>query len=137
MRRLSMDELRLMELFRKLTNVNPVDCFSVQNQVVFTTQKGFVPKAIGKGGRTIKQLRDTINKDIQVIELADDPISMVKNFMFPIIPKEIQNEENTINITFKTGRERRLLLNNQQQGLKTLKEIIQRYFRDIEDVRVL
>jgi len=98
-------------------------------------------RAIGKGGKNIKILKDSINKNIKVMEYSDDPLAIARNFIFPLKPKKVdfdaESEGKVLTIEFNTSRERRVLLNNNQSGLKHLKEIMNRYHKDITDVRIL
>ena len=132
-----------MNLFSRITHVSAKDCFSVGELIVFIAPEGNIGKVVGRAGKNVKALRDALRKQVQIIEYADNPVSLTKNFVFPLKPKEVKeavNEDNgqkELHIEFSTPRERRFLLDNQQRGLKTLKEIINRYFKDISNIRVL
>jgi len=132
-----------MNLFSRITRVSAKDCFSVGELIIFIAPEGNIGKVVGKAGKNVKFLRDSMRKQVQIIEYADNPISLTKNFVFPLKPKEVTeatNEENglkELHIEFSSPRERRSLLDNQQKGLKTLKEVINRYFKDISKIRVL
>lgn len=125
-----------MKLFGDVTNVSCVDCFSVNNSIIFITKKENVPKAIGQQGKNIKILRDKFNKNIKIIAEASDCCSLTANYLFPIKAKKCEEIDNIIEIEFNSSRDRRRLLDNQQRGLKDLKAIINRYYPDIQDIRI-
>ncbi len=140
MRKLSVDDIKIMSVFSKLTYVFPTDCFTVGKTIVFITPPGSAAKAIGKQGKNVQFLKNKLNQDIKIVESASDVINLCKNYLFPLIPKTLEKDienKNIIKIEFKTSRERRFLLDNQQKGLKELKEVVNRYFKEIEDIRIL
>ncbi|MBT3940500.1 NusA-like transcription termination signal-binding factor [Candidatus Woesearchaeota archaeon] len=139
--KLNADTIFQMRLFRDITYVSCTDCFQVNNTLIFVTKKGDVGKAIGPQGRNIKTLRDKTNKNIKILEQSADCCSLIKNYLFPIKPKNCelvdQDGRQTAQIEFNSSRERRYLLDNQQRGLKELKEIVARYYSAVKDIRIL
>lgn len=135
--KLNSDTILQMKLFGDVTNVSCIDCFSIDNLIIFITKRENVRKAIGQQGSNIRILRDKFKKNIKIIAEAEDCCSLVNNYLFPLKPKKCEHVENVIEIEFNSSRERRRLLDNQQKGLKDLKLIISRYYPDISDIRIL
>ncbi len=115
----------------------PKDFFEVGSDLVFIVDKMQVGIALGKGGANIKRLRELMDKRIKVVGAGKDAKELITNFIFPLKPKNIVQEDATINIEFNTGSERRALLGNQQSRLKLLKETVKRYFPEIKEIRIL
>jgi len=135
------ETLRQMNLFKQIAHTSPLDCFEVNNAIVFLTPKGKASKAIGKGGINIKKIKDSLKRDVKVMEGGDDAVTLTKNFVFPIRPNSVEivdnNGQKEIHIQFKGSRDRRQLLDYGQKNLKLLKTVIARYYKDIKDIRVL
>jgi transcription termination/antitermination protein NusA len=140
--KLNSDTLLNMKLFSDITNISCTNCFLIDRTIIFTTKPGEAGKAIGTGGKNIKFLRTKLNKNVKVIEEADNCCDLIKNYLFPIKIKDCQkkttdNNTITIELEFNSSRERRYLLDNQQKGLKEMKEVVSRYYSEIKDIRIL
>lgn len=135
--KLNSDTILQMKLFGDVTNVSCTDCFCINNSIIFITKMENVRKAIGQQGSNIRILRDKFKKNIRIIAEAGDSCSLAENFLFPLKPKKCEQVENVLEIEFNSSRDRRRLLDNQQKGLKDLKLIINRYYPDISDIRIL
>lgn len=126
--------LGYMNVFKKVTGVNLKDCFMLDSVIIFVTEPGKAGLAIGKGGKNIQSLKNNLKKEFKILEFADDPKKLAENFVYPAKPVSVSEEDGKISIQFATGRERRMLLTENQKRLKQLKEIIKRYHPNIEDV---
>ncbi len=82
--RISLDELRYMSIFQNFTGVTVYRCIIDEddNKLIFLVGKGEAGKAIGRGGRNVRILRESLGKDIDVVEYSDSLEEMVKN-LFP------------------------------------------------------
>ena len=131
------DTILNIQLFRKVTGIDCTDCFTINSTAIFITSAGLAGKAVGKQGKNIRNLRDTLKKNVKIFEEAADCCGLVKNYLFPIKPKKCEIVDNIVEIEFNSSRERRFLLDNQQRGLKELKEILQRYHSEILNMKIL
>lgn len=89
--KLSMDGIRYIALFEKITGAGAKDCYedTDNNRLLFVVKNGDMGLAIGKGGEHINNVKKAIGKSIEIIEYADDPVAFVKNAFHPIVPKNI------------------------------------------------
>ena len=130
-----------MSFFKKATGVDAKDCFPVGETLIFVTNPGLAGKAIGKQGSNVKKLKLDLKKDVKILEHSEDPLELTKNFLFPLKATTVEfgdkNGQKIIEIKFGSGRERRLLLNNDKAKLKELKSVIARYHSDITDIFIL
>lgn len=133
--------MKYFSIFENVTKTTLKDCFLINDTIVFCVDKGKAKLAVGKQGMNIKKLRNMLNKEIKVIEFSKNLVDLVRNSIFPLRPKSIEvveeNETKTVNIAFKSSKERRILLDNNQKKLNLLKEILKRYDKDVTNVRVL
>lgn len=126
--------LGYMNVFKKITGVDLKDCFVFEDIVIFVTEPGKAGLAIGKGGKNIQSLKNNLKKEFKILEFADSPENLAKNFVYPAKPVSITKEDNKLSIQFSSGRERRMLLGENQKKLKQLKALMKRYYPDIEDI---
>jgi len=136
-RKFTSDDLRTMSLFNSICGNNPLDCFEAEGTLIFITKPGQTAMAIGKDGVNIKNLKSALNRNVKVIEDSDSLEKLIGNFLYPIKTKSVKKEDDVILIEFSSGRERRVVLNNNQSELKKLKFVIARYHKGIRDVRIL
>ncbi len=82
--RISLDELRYMSIFQNFTGVTVYRCIidEEDNKLIFLVGKGEAGKAIGRGGRNVRVLKESLGKDIDVVEYSDNLEEMVRN-LFP------------------------------------------------------
>lgn len=136
-RKFDSELLGYLALFKKITNVDLHDCFVLSDgTIMFVTEPACAAKAIGKGGRNVKILRDSLKKDLKIVEYSADALTLIKNYVYPLVPQDICREENYFKVTFSNSGERRALLNNNLKGLKNLKEFVSRYHKDVADIRI-
>ncbi len=141
MRKLTSESIFQMKLFQEITRVSCVDCFSIASSLIFITKKGTTGRAIGPQGKNIKILRNKFKKNIKVFEESANSVGLITNYLYPVKPKKCEeinkDSRQIIEIEFSSSRERRFLLDNQQKGLKDLKEVLSRYHPNIKDIRIL
>ena len=136
-----LEVLGYMNYFKRVTKLNPKDCFTAGESIVFFAPEGKPGLAIGKNGQNVALLQDKLKKNIKVMEFGDDAEKLIANYVFPLKPASISISERSgkriIEIKFNYPRERRSLLANTQTKLKQLKTIVNRYHPEIADLRVL
>ncbi|MCE4604773.1 MAG: NusA-like transcription termination signal-binding factor [Aeropyrum sp.] len=88
--RITMQELRYISVFHSITGVTVYRCIvdEENNRLIFLVSEGEAGRAIGKGGRYVKLLREVLGKDVEVVEYSSNLNRMVRN-LFPGI--EIEN----------------------------------------------
>ncbi len=89
--KLSMDGIRYIAIFEKITGAGARDCYedTENNRLLFVVKNGDMGLAIGKGGEHINNVKKAITKSIEIIEHSDDPVTFIKNAFHPIILKNI------------------------------------------------
>ena len=82
--RIDLEELRYMSLLQDLTGAMVYRAIvdSDGNRIFYLVDKGDMGKAIGKDGRVVKTLSKILNKEVEIIEYAQDLETMVRN-LFP------------------------------------------------------
>ena len=81
--------LGYIRLFEERTGARVKDCFETEDKLVVLVYPGDVHKAVGPGGVLVDRLKGMLKKEIQVVEWADDPESLVKNIFYWYNPKRV------------------------------------------------
>jgi len=76
-------EMRYIQIFEATTGASVIDCLEDGDLLVFVVNKGELGKALAKKGQRIKEIARIFKKRIKVIEFADNPITFVKNALYP------------------------------------------------------
>ncbi len=91
--KLSNDELKCMTLFEQLTGVGADDCLIEPERLAFVVAAGEMGRAIGKGGMTIKRVRETFKKQVDVFENANTLEGFVRNLFPSVAVKSVSVRE--------------------------------------------
>ncbi len=85
--------LRYISVFEKVTDAEVVDCIDIPEKVIFLVDEGSIQKAIGKGGKNVTKISDSIDRNVHVIEYSDDPEKLLKNIFYSYDVKDVTIEE--------------------------------------------
>ncbi len=90
--KLTMDQLRKISLFQKITKVTPRDCIDdeKQDRLIFVVNEGKMGLAIGKNGSNIKSLQNLLKRNIELVEYYNDPIKFLKNLLNAKLINEVK-----------------------------------------------
>jgi len=127
--------MKYMSLFSSITRASVKDVINA-DKLIFIVDGGQMAKAIGKHGANVKRMSNMLKRDLKIVEFNPDPVAFIKNFIAPIKPTEISNEDGVITITGKTTSEKGILIGRNAANLNKLKEIVDRYF-DVKDIVVV
>ncbi|MCG2881716.1 MAG: NusA-like transcription termination signal-binding factor [Acidilobus sp.] len=81
--RISLEELRYISLLQDLTGAMVYRAIEDENdnRIIYLVDKNDVGRAIGRDGRNVKMLSKMLNKNIEIVEYADDIDNMVRNLL--------------------------------------------------------
>ncbi len=85
--------IKYVALFQDLTRTTVVDCVDAEDRLIFVVKEGDIGKAIGKKGENVAKLKRLMNKDIHIVEYADDPEKFVANVFRNYDVKGVQIEQ--------------------------------------------
>ena len=127
---INMQDLRYLNLFGKITRVNTRFCFKYNESLVFCVPKRFISKAIGEGGKNIKQMNEILNKKIKVIPSplgVQDITSFLESIVSPVKFREIEIKNNEIILTAGSQNKAALIGRNKRRLLE-MQKIIEDFF---------
>jgi N utilization substance protein A len=90
--RLTSNEMSYIALFENVTGAVATDCIidEERDRIIFVVKPGDVGLAIGKHGSRIKLVKRMVQKDIEIVEYADNPEAFIRNSFAPARIKEIR-----------------------------------------------
>ncbi|MFC1697227.1 NusA-like transcription termination signal-binding factor [Nanoarchaeota archaeon] len=130
------ETIKLISLFENITKSKLKDCFSDEKFIYFITQPGMLGKAIGKKAVNVKNLENKLNRKIKIIEFNPTDIQFVRNFIYPLKPKDIKKEGKIVIIEGSDFKTKSLLIGRDSQNLKNLKKVVKRYF-EVDEIKII
>lgn len=132
MRKYNLELLKIMSLFEKVTRTRLKDCFFDDNDLLtFVVDAPYLGKAIGKRAANVKKLENLLKKKIKIVGFTDSPEKFVENLIYPI-KAEVVKVDNLITIKGPDTKSKAILIGRNQSNLKNYKNIVNKYFKDIE-----
>ncbi|MBN2457850.1 NusA-like transcription termination signal-binding factor [Candidatus Woesearchaeota archaeon] len=134
--RYDMQIMKIMDCFSSISSAKLKDCFiDATDMLHFIVEENEMGKAIGKKGSHAKMLEKMLNRKIKIVEFNPDVLTFIKNVIFPLKTKEINDEEGNISIDAADMKTRGLLIGRGAQNLRNTESIVKRYFK-INEIRI-
>lgn len=127
--------LQLIGFFEQMTGAQVKDCVSGEGQIFLIVEQGEAAKAIGKGGKHVRDLENRIKKKVRIAEFDSDIIQFIQNLIAPIELSEAKLEDDSLILRTKDLKSRGLLIGRNASTLRFYESIVQRYF-PIKEIKV-
>ena len=127
---INMQDMRYLNLFGKITRVSTRFCFKYNEAIIFCVPKRFISKAIGEGGKNIKQMNEILHKKIKVISSPNgiqDLNSFLESIISPVKFKETEIKNNEIILTAGSQNKAALIGRNKRRLLE-MQSIVKSFF---------
>ncbi len=128
------DALKYITLFESLTGAKVKDCV-IDSNILFIIEKGDMGLAIGKHGKNINLVENTLKKQIRIVEYDEDVGQFIKNYSYPLRDLEVEKQDKLIKIKGKDTKTRAMLIGRDKVNLKKMMTIVNRFF-DVDDISV-
>ena len=135
--KINLELIQYINYFERLTKSSVKDCFFEDEKLIFVVRSGQARKAVGKNGINAKKFVEKTGKKIKIIEFNEDPLKFIRSLISPIKPKNIEQEEKTVNIEVESTKDKGLLIGRNAKNLENLKKHVQKYFVQIEDIKII
>jgi N utilization substance protein A len=130
--------LKIMTLFERVTNTAVKDCFYDENNLLtFVVNDVEIGKAIGKGAVNVRKLESLLKRKIKILAFNPSPVEFVKSLIYPVTNVVIKQEGNVIVIEGQDGKTKGFLIGRNQSTIKNNLDIVQKYFKEIENIKVI
>jgi len=129
--------MKTMSVFETVTMTTLKDCFVDNNGLlIFVVNPTMISKAIGRNGQNVKKLERMLNRKIKIVEFNPSLTQFVRNLVYPLNVKDVEEEEGVVKIIGPDTRTKGLLIGKNSQNIKNYTQIVKRYF-DIKDMKVV
>lgn len=122
--------MRYINLFSRISKVNPKHCFIYNNTIIFVVIPSYVNKAIGENGYNIKKLSEILTKKIKVVAApkgVEDAEKFISTIIYPAQIKSIEINENILVIN-TTSQNKAILIGRNKTRFDEMKRIVKDYF---------
>ncbi|NTV24524.1 MAG: NusA-like transcription termination signal-binding factor [Nanoarchaeota archaeon] len=137
----NLELMNLMNLFEKVTRTRVKDCFIDESNesslLTFVVQDYDVGRAIGKQAANVKHLESMLKKRVRILGFNNSPVQFVKGLIYPVQDAEIELSEGTIIIKAKDAKTKGFLIGRNQSALKNNLDIVQKYFKDVHQIKII
>lgn len=134
--------MNYISLFESLTGAVTKDCIldDENDRIIFIVRQGDMGLAIGKDGINVKRVKNILNKNIEVVEYAEDPETLIKHAFLPARVKAVKITKNPNNkkVAYVTiePQDKGIAIGKDGKNILKVKLIVKRYF-DIEKVVIV
>jgi N utilization substance protein A len=131
------DLLKIMTLFESVTRTSIKDCFIDDNSLLtFVVDTAYIGKAIGKHASNVKRLEELLKRKIKIIAYSPAVAEFVSNLIYPAVA-DVEVEGNTVIVKAKDMRDKAFLIGRNQSTIKNNLNIVKKYFKDVEHIKVM
>lgn len=127
---ISMQDMRYLNLFGKITQVSTRFCFSYNNQIIFCVPRNLISRAIGENGRNVRKINEILGKRVKVISKpngAYDIKKFIGDIVSPVTFKDLEVVEDEIILT-AGNQSKAALIGRNKRRLLELQKISKDYF---------
>lgn len=127
---IGMQDIRHLNLFRKVTGISTRHVFNYNNMLVFCVPKMFLYQAIGKDAGNLKQISKITGKRIKVIPVPKGEHhakDFIRAIVSPVEFNDIEIKDNEIILT-AGSRNKAALLGRDKRRLHEMQLIIKNFF---------
>lgn len=135
--RLTSDEIFYLNALNSASGANARDCVVQGNVIAFIVKKEEMRRAIGKNGSAVKDLRQKLRLNVELLEYAEKPEDFIKKALYTVNVSSVKFSEKDgkkfANVELEPGERRKLLTGIGR--LKRIKALAKRNY-NIEDIKV-
>jgi NusA-like KH domain protein len=134
---ISMQDIRHLNLFGKVTRVSTRHCFNYNETIFFGVPKQLLSKAIGEKGKNVRKINETLGKKVKIIPIprsVEDAKFFISKIVEPVEFKELEIKEDEIVLT-AGGQSKAALLGRNKRRLAEMQKIVADFFK--RDFRIV
>ncbi len=129
------DSMKLMSSFEIATGARLKDMVVNENFFMFIVYEGEIAKAIGPKAVNVHRLERVFNRRIRIVEFAPEPVSFIKNLIYPLSVTDVSEEDGVFTMTPVDSKTRSMLIGKSACNLRFYESVVKRYF-PITELRV-
>ena len=129
--------LQRMTHFEKVTHSRLKDLVETETKMFFVIENGQLRKALGPQMKNVKRLEELFKKKIKIIEFDSIVTKFVVNVLAPLKVVDIKEVDGIITITGPDQKTKGLMIGARAANLRMYESIVQKYFSDIKELKVI
>lgn len=130
------DDLKIMALFEKVAGTRLKDYFVDENSLMtFVVDEVNVGKAIGKQAANVRRLELMLKRKIKILGFNQDPKKFLKNLLYPLTV-EVEGDDVLI-IKAQDSKTKAFAIGRNQSNIKNNLGIMNKYFKEIKEIKVM
>lgn len=126
---LDMQDMRYLNLFEKIMKVRTRFCFRYNEALVFCVPKPLVSKAIGKGGRNVKEMNYILGKKVKIIAAPQgtrDIEYFIRSIVNPVLFRNLEIKDKEVILS--AGASKAALIGRNKKRLQEMQKIVREFF---------
>lgn len=127
---IDMQDIRNLNLFQRITNIQTRFCFSYNNVLIFCVPKMMINRAVGKEGENVKRISQILRKRIRIISQPngiEDLSKFISSIISPIEFKSVEIKEDEV-ILNAGSQNKAALIGRDKRRLLEMQSIIKNFF---------
>lgn len=123
------DTIRLVALFENVTKAPVKDCFvnDSNDTVYFIVDEGKIGLAIGKNGKSVKNIEHLIKKSVKVFEFSKDLVTFAKNLIPYVTGASVKTKGNEIIVEVNVDKKNKaMVIGRDRKNLDLYKKVLMR-----------
>lgn len=129
--------IQTIAVVEKITHARVDQCIPRDDKLIFIVGKGDARKIVGPQGATLKKLESQLGKRLKVIEKVEDKFQFVRNAMLPLKIVDIKEEDGIVTVVGPDEKTKGLMIGAKAQNLRFTEKIVQMYFPDVREIKVV
>ena len=130
--------LQWMSLFEKVTKAKIKDFFLQQEKLCFIVQPGNLRKGLGPNKSNVAKMEKLTKRKVKVIEYSDDIKRFISNVFSPLkIVKMEFSDDGIVTLTGPDQKTRGLMIGAQARNLRLYESVIQKYYPEVKEIKVI
>jgi len=134
---ISMEDMRHLNLFNKVTRVETRFCFDYNNMLIFCVPHSMIHKAVGDEGKNIRRMKEILKKRIRIVSIPRgirDASRFIESVVNPVTFKNLEVNGDEIIIT-ASRQSKAALIGREKRRLKEMQEIVKGFFE--KDLKII
>jgi transcription antitermination factor NusA-like protein len=126
---IDMQEMRYLNLFERIMGVTTRYCLKYNEGIVFCVPKNLVQRAVGEGGRNIREMSQILERRIKIVAQPDglkDAEFFIRAVVSPTTFKNFEIKNGEIQIT--GGDNKAMLIGRNKKRLIEMQKIVKDFF---------
>lgn len=131
-------DLQVIAHFEKMTKSRLKDYLIFDEKVFFVVEKGGLQKALGPDKRHVTKLEELLKKKVKMVEYTADESRFIKNVFSPLKVVSLEkDDDNVVTITGPDQKTKGLMIGAKAQNLRMFEQIVQKYFPEIKEIKIV